>query len=102
MPRLSLIAPCDNCEETVEAAVEFAVSRTPVFAFDVTLVGDGSTDSTGAVMQDLARRNRSICLPRHDTNRGGVASNWNGASGKLGSLPVRPLTSRAWRNVCMI
>ena len=56
MTKLSVIIPCYNCEDTLEAAVASVFQQAPEFAFDVTMVDDGSTDSTYAVMQRLAEQ----------------------------------------------
>lgn len=86
MTKLSLIVPCYNCENTLEEAVESIFSQAPVFPFDVTMVDDGSTDSTYDVMQNLARRHRDIRLLRHERNLGGGAARNSAVAATDGNL----------------
>jgi glycosyltransferase involved in cell wall biosynthesis len=74
MTKLSLLVPCYNCEATLEDAISSIFSQAPVFPFDITMVDDGSTDSTFEVMKMLARRHRGVRLVRHTSNRGGGAA----------------------------
>jgi glycosyltransferase involved in cell wall biosynthesis len=86
MTKLSVVVPCFNCESTLEQAVASLYSQEPTFPFDVTMVDDGSTDSTYQVMTDLANRYRNIRLLRHTTNLGGGAARNTGIRKSNGDL----------------
>jgi glycosyltransferase involved in cell wall biosynthesis len=74
MTKLSLVIPCFNCTATLEHAVASIYRQNPPMPFDVTMIDDGSTDATYAVMQGLAQSHRNIRLLRHTTNQGGGAA----------------------------
>jgi glycosyltransferase involved in cell wall biosynthesis len=86
MTKLSVIIPCYNCAETLGEAVASLFQQEPVVPFDVTMVDDGSTDSTYAVMQDLARRHPRMRLVQHKSNRGGGAARNTGVANSSGDL----------------
>lgn len=71
MTKLSVIMPCYNCESTLEQAVDSVLQQTPIYPFDLTMIDDGSTDSTFLVMKRLATRHRRIKLLRSERNLGG-------------------------------
>jgi glycosyltransferase involved in cell wall biosynthesis len=50
MPKLSVVIPCYNCERTLDEAVASVFQQEPGIPFDVTMIDDGSTDGTYAVM----------------------------------------------------
>lgn len=74
MHKLSIIVPCYNCADTLEEAVDSIYVQKVSMPFDVTMVDDGSTDATYAVMQKLATRYPNIRLLRHERNQGGGAT----------------------------
>ena len=74
MTKLSIIIPCYNCAGTLEDAVDSIYRQECPVPFDVTMVDDGSSDDTYAVMQKLAAQYPNIRLARHETNRGGGAA----------------------------
>ena len=74
MTTLSVVIPCYNCESTLEAAVSSVLQQAPIFPFDLTLIDDGSTDSTYQVIRRLARRDVRIKVLQHEANRGGGAA----------------------------
>jgi glycosyltransferase involved in cell wall biosynthesis len=86
MTKLSVIVPCYNCEDTLDAAVASVYQQAPEFAFDLTMVDDGSTDSTYAVMQRLADQYAHIRLVRHTSNLGGGAARNTGVAQSNGDL----------------
>jgi dolichol-phosphate mannosyltransferase len=72
LPTITLVVPALNEEklivETVEQIVEVAEGR---FAdYEVLLINDGSTDSTGRLMDGLAARNARIRVFHNPTNIG--------------------------------
>jgi len=74
MHKLSIIVPCYNCADTLEEAVDSIYVQKVSMPFDVTMVDDGSTDATYAVMQKLSARYENIRLVRHERNQGGGAT----------------------------
>jgi glycosyltransferase involved in cell wall biosynthesis len=74
MTTLSLIIPCYICERTLEDAVASVYRQESPLPFSVTMVDDGSTDETYAVMRRLATRYPHIGLVRHPQNLGGGAT----------------------------
>jgi glycosyltransferase involved in cell wall biosynthesis len=76
MTKLSVIMPCYNCESTLEQAADSVLHQTPIYPFDLTMIDDGSTDSTFLLMERLATRHRGIKLLRNERNLGaGTARN---------------------------
>ena len=69
---LSFFFPALNEERNVAAVVEEALSVLPRFADDleVTVVDDGSTDRTGAIADELARKDARVRVIHHGTRRG--------------------------------
>src|SRR5215468_5796926 len=72
LPSITLVVPALNEEtlivETVEQIVEVTEGR---FAeYEVLLINDGSTDSTGRLMDGLAARNPRIRVFHNPTNIG--------------------------------
>jgi glycosyltransferase involved in cell wall biosynthesis len=51
-PTLSVIVPCFNARQTIAAAVQSVLNQT-CGAFEVILVGDGSTDNTADLIRTL-------------------------------------------------
>ena len=51
----SVVIPAYNCERTIRASVESALDQTYKM-LEVLIVDDASTDNTGTVLKDLARR----------------------------------------------
>jgi glycosyltransferase involved in cell wall biosynthesis len=86
MTTLSLIVPCFNCARTIDAAIESIYRQNAVMPFDVTMVDDGSTDNTFAVMQELAARRSNIKLVRHSSNLGGGAARNTAVANSAGDL----------------
>lgn len=69
---LSFFFPALNEEDNVAPIVEEALSVLPRFADDleVTVIDDGSSDRTGAIADDLARRDARVRVIHHGTRRG--------------------------------
>jgi glycosyltransferase involved in cell wall biosynthesis len=58
-PRVSVTMPCYNCGDTVGRALDSLLAQT-LADFEVVAVDDGSTDDTGAVLAEYARRDRRV------------------------------------------
>jgi glycosyltransferase involved in cell wall biosynthesis len=69
---LSFFFPALNEEDNVAPIVDEALTVLPRFADDVeiTVVDDGSTDRTGAIADELARKDPRIRVIHHGTRRG--------------------------------
>ncbi len=73
---LSVFFPMFNEEENAEESARRALAVLPglVAEFEVILVNDGSRDRTGAIADELARRNPRVRAVHHSLNRGYGAS----------------------------
>jgi glycosyltransferase involved in cell wall biosynthesis len=69
---LSLVLPAHNEEDNIEAVVDQAVHTLPGFVdeFEVIIVNDGSTDSTGQRAHALTQSCSPVRVVDHDVNRG--------------------------------
>jgi glycosyltransferase involved in cell wall biosynthesis len=69
---LSFFFPALNEEDNVAPIVEEALAVLPRFADDleVTIVDDGSSDRTGAIADELARKDPRVRVIHHGTRRG--------------------------------
>jgi len=69
---LSFFFPALNEEDNVAPIVEEALSVLPRFADDleITVVDDGSSDRTGAIADELARKHPRVRVIHHGTRRG--------------------------------
>lgn len=86
MTSLSLIVPCYNCADTLEDAVSSIYRQDVPMPFDVTMVDDGSTNSTYEVMARLAAQHPNIRLARHRSNLGGGAARNTAVANSTGDL----------------
>jgi glycosyltransferase involved in cell wall biosynthesis len=86
MTKLSVVIPCYNCHDTLEEAVASLFRQEPEIPFDVTMVDDGSTDATYAIMEGLANRYPNVRLVQHETNVGGGAARNTGVASSDGDL----------------
>ncbi len=84
MPKLSIIIPCFNCAETLEAAVLSCFDQGfTADEFEIVLVDDCSTDQTPVVIRTLEARYRNLRSLRHEQNRGGGATRNTAAAAAL-------------------
>ena len=67
-PKASVIIPCWNVEKWVEDAVK-SVLRSTFSDFEIIAVDDGSTDSTGSILERLAEDDARVRVV-HQANRG--------------------------------
>ena len=75
MPKLSIIIPCYNCQETLKEAVDSCFSQGfTEEEFEIVLVDDASTDSTVEIMTNLQSAHGNIRLSFHESNQGGGAT----------------------------
>lgn len=84
-PKLSIVIPCYNCQDTLEEAVESCFVQ-GLDNFEVVMVDDGSTDDTKDMMQRLADRYSEIKLFYHEENKGGGATRNTGIRNAKGEL----------------
>lgn len=75
-PKISVIVPCYNCEETIGAALASILAGT-VLDIEVILVNDGSSDNTSELLHELSREDGRIVVI--DKENGGVSSARNAA-----------------------
>ncbi len=86
MTSLSLIMPCYNCADTLEDAISSIYRQEIDIPFDVTMVDDGSTDATYAVMSRLAGKHSNIRVLQHASNLGGGAARNTAVAHSSGDL----------------
>ena len=70
---LSVIVPNFNHAKLIPRALRAFLNQTPP-AKEIIVIDDGSTDDSVKVIEEFARRYRSIRLIKHQTNRGIVAA----------------------------
>lgn len=77
---LSIFFPAYNEEENIADSVREAqrVVRGITDRYEIIVVDDGSTDRTGAIVEEIARDNPRIRLVRHNPNQGYGAAVWSG------------------------
>lgn len=106
---LSVVLPVHNAERHLAARVDDLLEILPdlVSRFEVLIVDDGSTDHTGEVAHDLARRYPQVRVARHNRRRGIEASAKTGVSQSTGELVIvhagnQPVNTsqleRVWRS----
>jgi glycosyltransferase involved in cell wall biosynthesis len=86
MPRVSVLIPCFNEENTLEKIVD-AVHATALPEIEVVVVDDGSTDATSKVIESLmdGRVDRAL---RHERNRGKGAALRTGLAAVTGEIVI--------------
>ena len=62
-PRVSVLLPCRNAEDTLDAALTSLTSQT-LESFEIIAVDDGSTDATRHLLVDWAKRDERVRLMR--------------------------------------
>lgn len=69
---LSLVLPAYNEQENIRIVVEQALTVLPKYAdeFEIIPVNDGSTDRTGAILEDLAREDDRVRPVSYQANKG--------------------------------
>jgi glycosyltransferase involved in cell wall biosynthesis len=72
LDELSVFFPARNEEANIEPLVRAALEVLPGFArrFEIIVVDDGSTDATGNIAGELARRHGEVRCVSHSRNRG--------------------------------
>ena len=84
MPRISIVIPCYNEAETLEALVD-AVLASPVPDKEIVVVDDASTDGTDKVLR-AAIEPRVAKVIRHEINRGKGAALRTGFAAATGDI----------------
>jgi glycosyltransferase involved in cell wall biosynthesis len=71
-PALSFVVPALNEEKNIEPTVKHILEagRQSCRDFEIILVNDGSTDRTGAIMDDLAARHKTVKVVHNKHNSG--------------------------------
>lgn len=64
----SVIVPCFNESENIESCI-VRIPRMGKFT-EIIIVDDGSTDGTGDIVNNIAKRNNDVLLVKHSVNRG--------------------------------
>ncbi len=86
-PRLSIIIPCFNCENTLCEAVDSCYEQgMSVAEFEIIMVDDSSTDGTRTLMEEMAKKHENINLVFHPENRGGGATRNTGIKEATGEI----------------
>ncbi len=88
-PKFSVVIPAYNAADTVEDALLSVLSQSET-SWEVLVVDDGSSDSTGAVLQRLQEKLPRLVVFRHPggVNRGVAASRNLGVSRARGEMVV--------------
>ena len=73
-PKLSIIIPCYNCQDTLEEAVDSCYVQGLTEPFEIVMVDDKSTDRTREIMKELSEKYKEIKLFYHEENKGGGAT----------------------------
>ena len=71
-PNISIILPAYNEAGNIESVIQKAISVLQGFAenYEIIVVNDGSTDSTGEILNQLAKSNPHIRPVHHSQNQG--------------------------------
>jgi len=85
---ISVFFPCFNEEASISQLVAESLKVLPTISrdFEIILVDDGSTDSTGTIADELAQRNGRIRVVHHERNLGygaALASGFRAATKEL-------------------
>jgi cellulose synthase/poly-beta-1,6-N-acetylglucosamine synthase-like glycosyltransferase len=85
---LSLCLPAYNEQENIEDTLDAACAILPEFVerFEIVVVNDGSTDRTGVLVADYARREPRVRLINHAGNRGYGVAVTSGLRAAVGDL----------------
>ncbi len=71
-PFLSVVAPCYNEEAILEininSLVEYLESKSNKYNWEILIINDGSKDKTGAIANELARKNAAVKVIHHPSN----------------------------------
>lgn len=83
---LSLVLPAHNEAENIRPVVDRALAVLPRFVdrFEIIIVNDGSRDTTGRIVDELARGDARVSVVHHPRNRGygaALTSGFNVATG---------------------
>jgi len=80
LPTLSVVMPCLNEEENIEAAVQSTLAAFDCYGIEgeLIVVNDGSTDRTREIVYQLMARDKRVVLLEHDKPRGIGSSFWEG------------------------
>lgn len=85
-PAISVVIPVHNCERYVAEAIESILDQT-FGDFELIIVDDGSTDGTGAILDEYARTDERVRVIRHAEGQGeGAARNAGIAAAKAEHL----------------
>ena len=111
-PLVSVIVPVYNCRDTVESALESALTQTlPPDRVEVIAVDDGSTDGSAELLDEMARAHDRLTVV-HQPNTGGAGAPRNkgldlasgtfvfflDADDRLGPEALARMTAMAERN----
>ena len=86
-PRVSILLPCRNAENTLDAAL-YSLAEQTFANFEVVVVNDGSTDGTRALLDAWGERDRRFHII-HANHAGIVGALQHGATRASGALLAR-------------
>ena len=87
-PLVTVLLPCYNAARYLAASLESLVNQTYA-ALEILAIDDGSTDATGKILAEFARRDARVRLAPNDRNRGLIYTLNRGVALATGSLIAR-------------
>ncbi|MBA7679014.1 Undecaprenyl-phosphate mannosyltransferase [subsurface metagenome] len=68
--KVAIVIPAYNCEATISSVIDRIPEESWNYINQVIPVNDGSTDSTGKVLDEIAKKNPKVKPVHHEANRG--------------------------------
>jgi glycosyltransferase involved in cell wall biosynthesis len=89
-PDVSVVVPCLNEEDTLEATLDelVGVLRAAAFSWEVIVVDDGSRDRSAQIALSYAQREPQVGVVRHATNMGSGQGIWTGIEFARGEFVI--------------
>lgn len=82
---VSVIIPAYNAEQTIARCLDSILNQKDACDYEVIVVNDGSTDSTGCIIEQYAKRDNKVKII-NQKNQGVSKARWNGISAAIGDI----------------